>query len=122
MSNEKDPTSVSDPVALDAPRADATPLVSRRAALKVLGAVPVAGALLGGTAFAQQGTPTQQLPKQDQNLVATLPGRDGLLHVVVVQDGRYPVAAPDQQLGKGGRHLGTNLFLGPLDGPEGHGR
>jgi gluconate 2-dehydrogenase gamma chain len=47
---------------------DATnpPLVSRRAALKVIGAVPVAGALIGGAAFAQQGTQQQspQLPKQ----------------------------------------------------------
>jgi gluconate 2-dehydrogenase gamma chain len=40
--------------------------VSRRAALKVLGSVPLAGALVGGSAFAQQGTPTQgqQAPKQ----------------------------------------------------------
>jgi len=64
MSDEKDPTSVSDSVAPDAQSADATTRVTRRAALKVLGAVPVAGALLGGTAFAQQGTPTQQVPKQ----------------------------------------------------------
>jgi len=64
MSDEKDPTPVSDSVAPDAQRADAPTPVTRRAALKVLGAVPVAGALLGGAAFAQQGTPTQQLPKQ----------------------------------------------------------
>jgi gluconate 2-dehydrogenase gamma chain len=39
--------------------------VSRRAALKVIGAVPIAGALVGGAAFAQQAT-TQapQQPKQ----------------------------------------------------------
>jgi len=60
MSDEQNPTR--DGVSSDAP----TP-VSRRAALKVLGAVPVAGALIGGSAFAQQGTPQQQspqLPKQ----------------------------------------------------------
>jgi gluconate 2-dehydrogenase gamma chain len=38
--------------------------VSRRAALKVIGSVPIAGALMGGTAFAQQGTPAAQQPKQ----------------------------------------------------------
>jgi gluconate 2-dehydrogenase gamma chain len=40
--------------------------VTRRAALKVLGSVPLAGALVGSSAFAQQGTPTQgqQAPKQ----------------------------------------------------------
>jgi gluconate 2-dehydrogenase gamma chain len=62
MSDELDPTPVNDTVSSDAP----TP-VSRRAALKVLGAVPVAGALIGGAAFAQQGTSQQQspqLPKQ----------------------------------------------------------
>jgi len=51
----------------DAPAAgvDATRPVTRRAALKVIGSVPVAGALMGGTAFAQQGTPSgAQQPKQ----------------------------------------------------------
>jgi gluconate 2-dehydrogenase gamma chain len=45
--------------AIDAP-------VSRRAALKVIGAVPVASALAGGMAWGQQGTPQSgaQLPKQ----------------------------------------------------------
>ena len=39
--------------------------VTRRAALKVIGTVPIAGAMLGGTAFAQQGTPSgAQQPKQ----------------------------------------------------------
>src|SRR5215218_4724239 len=39
--------------------------VTRRAALKVIGSVPIAGALMGGTAFAQQGTPSgAQQPKQ----------------------------------------------------------
>jgi gluconate 2-dehydrogenase gamma chain len=38
--------------------------VTRRAALKVIGSVPIAGALMGGTAFAQQGTPAAQQPKQ----------------------------------------------------------
>ena len=50
-----------------APDAAAPKSVSRRDALKVLGTVPVAGALIGSAAFAQQGTPTQQspqLPKQ----------------------------------------------------------
>ncbi|PYP77687.1 MAG: transcriptional initiation protein Tat [Gemmatimonadetes bacterium] len=43
---------------------DAKP-VSRRAALKVIGSVPIAGAMMGGTAFAQQGTPSgAQQPKQ----------------------------------------------------------
>ena len=48
-----------------APPTGATP-VSRRAALKVIGAVPLAGALVGGAAFAQQGTPSSgaQQPKQ----------------------------------------------------------
>jgi gluconate 2-dehydrogenase gamma chain len=62
MSDELDPTPANDTIPSDAP----TP-VSRRAALKVLGAVPVAGVLIGGAAFAQQGTPQQQspqLPKQ----------------------------------------------------------
>ena len=62
MSDELDPTPADDTPSSDAP----TP-VSRRAALKVLGAVPVAGVLIGGAAFAQQGTPQQQspqLPKQ----------------------------------------------------------
>jgi gluconate 2-dehydrogenase gamma chain len=62
MSDELDPTP-----AHDIPSSDAPTHVSRRAALKVLGAVPVAGVLLGGAAFAQQGTPQQQspqLPKQ----------------------------------------------------------
>jgi hypothetical protein len=48
MSDEQDPTR--DGVSSDAP----TP-VSRRAALKVLGAVPVAGALIGGSAFRAAG-------------------------------------------------------------------
>jgi gluconate 2-dehydrogenase gamma chain len=64
MSDEKDPTSVRDTTAPDAAHADAPAPLTRRAALKVLGAVPVAGAILGGTAFAQQGTQTQQVPKQ----------------------------------------------------------
>ena len=39
--------------------------VSRRIALKVLGSVPVAGAMLGSSALAQQGTPSgAQQPKQ----------------------------------------------------------
>ncbi len=39
--------------------------VSRRAALKVLGSVPIAGAMMGGSAFAQQGTAGgAQQPKQ----------------------------------------------------------
>jgi len=38
--------------------------VTRRAALKVIGSVPIAGALMGGSAFAQQGTPSgAQQPK-----------------------------------------------------------
>ena len=39
--------------------------VTRRAALKVIGSVPIAGALMGGSALAQQGTPSgAQQPKQ----------------------------------------------------------
>ena len=39
--------------------------VTRRLALKVIGSVPVAGAMLGNPAFAQQGTPSgAQQPKQ----------------------------------------------------------
>ena len=40
--------------------------VTRRLALKVIGTVPVAGAMLGSSAFAQQGTPSSgaQQPKQ----------------------------------------------------------
>jgi hypothetical protein len=67
MSDEID-SKASNDAAIPAPPVSpsATP-VSRRAALKVLGAVPVAGALIGGAAFAQQGIPQQQspqLPKQ----------------------------------------------------------
>jgi len=61
MSDEADVTAASDAANSGAP-GTAKP-VSRRAALKVLGTVPVAGALIGTVAFAQQGTPTQQ-PKQ----------------------------------------------------------
>ena len=66
MSDELRPT---DPGVGDggAPTAgvDATKPVTRRVALKVIGSVPVAGALMGGTAFAQQGTPSAaQPPKQ----------------------------------------------------------
>jgi hypothetical protein len=44
---------------------DVTKPVTRRAALKVIGSVPIAGAMMGGTAFAQQGTPSgAQQPKQ----------------------------------------------------------
>jgi gluconate 2-dehydrogenase gamma chain len=74
MSDSSDPKAANDAPNEAAPSAAATP-VSRRAALKVLGAVPVAGALIGGTAFAQQGTPTQQspqLPKQTHE-TASLP-------------------------------------------------
>ena len=65
MSDELEPI-----VSADAREADtrqesaATKPVSRRIALKVIGTVPVAGAMLGGTAFAQQGTPAAQQPKQ----------------------------------------------------------
>jgi hypothetical protein len=46
-------------------RVDTPKPVTRRAALKVIGSVPVAGALMGGSAFAQQGTPSgAQQPKQ----------------------------------------------------------
>ena len=46
-------------------QAENTKPVTRRAALKVLGSVPIAGALIGGSAFAQQGTPSgAQQPKQ----------------------------------------------------------
>ena len=57
MTDEIDETTADD--------ASAPVPVSRRAALKVIGAVPIAGALVGGAAFAQQGT-TQapQQPKQ----------------------------------------------------------
>jgi gluconate 2-dehydrogenase gamma chain len=67
MSDDKDPTSANDSSVPDAPLTSGATPVSRRAALKVLGVVPVAGALIGSAAFAQQGTPTQQspqLPKQ----------------------------------------------------------
>lgn len=65
MSDDHD--SVTDAVGPDAEVSAAAKPVSRRAALKVLGTVPVAGALIGSAVFAQQGTPTQQspqLPKQ----------------------------------------------------------
>jgi gluconate 2-dehydrogenase gamma chain len=67
MSDETDVTAAPDAAASAAQESAAAKPVSRRAALKVLGAVPVAGALIGSAAFAQQGTPTQQspqLPKQ----------------------------------------------------------
>ena len=64
----------------------------------------------------------QQLPEQDEHLIATLTRRDGPPDVVVVQDGTYPIAPPDQELGEGGRHLRADLFLGPVGGPEGHRR
>jgi gluconate 2-dehydrogenase gamma chain len=65
MSDDHD--AVTDAVGPDAEVSAAAKPLSRRAALKVLGTVPVAGALIGSAAFAQQGTPTQQspqLPKQ----------------------------------------------------------
>lgn len=67
MSDELHPDATDD-VARDTATqhpADAKP-VTRRVALKVLGSVPIAGAFMGGTAFAQQGTPQagQQQPKQ----------------------------------------------------------
>lgn len=67
MSDEREP------IASDAARADGTAdsqdgvtrPVSRRAALKVLGTVPIAGAMMGSSAFAQQGTAAgAQQPKQ----------------------------------------------------------
>jgi hypothetical protein len=60
MPDEIDATDATIPDETDAPAP-----VSRRAALKVIGAVPIAGALMGGSALAQQGT-TQapQQPKQ----------------------------------------------------------
>lgn len=67
MSDEKDPIAANDAAVPDAQDSAVAKPVSRRAALKVLGTVPVAGALIGSAAFAQQGTPTQQspqLPKQ----------------------------------------------------------
>jgi len=67
MSDDLDPTAPSDASAPEPQESGAAKPLSRRAALKVLGTVPVAGALIGGVAFAQQGTPTQQspqLPKQ----------------------------------------------------------
>jgi hypothetical protein len=67
MSDDIDSKAANDTALPDAPLSPSATPVSRRAALKVLGAVPVAGALIGGAAFAQQGTPTQQspqLPKQ----------------------------------------------------------
>ena len=65
MSDELLPVVTDD--AADAPTAqsDETKPVTRRAALKVIGSVPIAGALMSGTAFAQQGTPSgAQQPKQ----------------------------------------------------------
>jgi hypothetical protein len=62
MSDEKDPVA-SDAVLPEAYDSVIAKPVSRRAALKVLGTVPVAGALIGSAAFAQQGTPTQQAPQ-----------------------------------------------------------
>ena len=41
---------------------DAKP-VSRRAALKVIGSVPIAGAMMGGTAFAQQSNSERRLTR-----------------------------------------------------------
>ena len=67
MSDEIDSKPAADAAIPDAPPSAASTPLSRRAALKVLGTVPVAGALIGSAAFAQQGTPTQQspqLPKQ----------------------------------------------------------
>ena len=67
MSDETRSTPADDDASIDASPSAATTPVTRRAALKVLGAVPIAGALIGGAAFAQQGTPQQQspqLPKQ----------------------------------------------------------
>jgi hypothetical protein len=47
------------------PHDDGAKPVTRRLALKVIGSVPVAGAMLGSSAFAQQGTPSgAQQPKQ----------------------------------------------------------
>lgn len=66
MSDEL-PSMAQDVSAPDAATESAEPTkpVTRRVALKVLGSVPIAGALIGGSAFAQQGTPSgAQQPKQ----------------------------------------------------------
>ena len=67
MSDELEPMDPADTQADgESSREDAvTKPVSRRAALKVLGSVPIAGAMMGGSAFAQQGTAAgAQQPKQ----------------------------------------------------------
>jgi gluconate 2-dehydrogenase gamma chain len=67
MSDELEPMDSADTHAGgETSREDAvTKPVSRRAALKVLGSVPIAGAMMGGSAFAQQGTAAgAQQPKQ----------------------------------------------------------
>ncbi|HEU4722740.1 MAG TPA: gluconate 2-dehydrogenase subunit 3 family protein [Gemmatimonadaceae bacterium] len=67
MSDELKPI-VSDDARADGaadPQDGVTKPVSRRAALKVLGTVPIAGAMMGSSAFAQQGTAAgAQQPKQ----------------------------------------------------------
>jgi len=67
MSDQLNPIGVNDArAATESEHAEAPAQpVSRRAALKVLGSVPVAGALMGSSAFAQQGTAAgAQQPKQ----------------------------------------------------------
>ena len=66
MSDDIETTSDSTGAPDGAAEQQATPApVSRRAALKVLGVVPIAGALGAGAAWAQQGTP-QGTPQQGQ--------------------------------------------------------
>ena len=59
MSDDRDTTDAG--IGAESASDDATPAsaapVSRRAALKVIGTVPIAGALAGGVAWGQQGVP-----------------------------------------------------------------
>ncbi len=65
MSDEREAAGSNDaPAAATHDGAEAPKPVSRRAALKVIGTVPIAGAMMGGSAFAQGTAGGAQQPKQ----------------------------------------------------------
>ena len=77
MSDERESVASSDAPAAGAADHGAGPTkpVSRRAALKVIGTVPIAGAMLSGSAFAQGAAGAAQQPKQTHE--APFPPEEG---------------------------------------------
>jgi gluconate 2-dehydrogenase gamma chain len=88
MSDERLPDAPNVEHDVATPQGDGAKPVTRRRALKVIGSVPIAGAMLGGTAFAQQGTPSgAQQPKQTHE--APFPPAQG--------QGQPPSSAPKRE-------------------------